>query len=141
MRTCYHCGLDLPISEFNKKGNGHQPNCRPCQSIIKKAWYKENGDRERANIYARREIKRGEARSFIWSYLKEHPCVDCGEGDPIVLEFDHVSGDKVNDVSEMVHRGNSIAKISLEINKCEVRCANCHKRVTAKRGDYWYTKM
>jgi hypothetical protein len=61
---------------------------------------------------------------------------DCGEKNPVVLEFDHIQ-DKKCDISRMLANGLSIKTIKAEISKCEVRCANCHRRKTAK--DYnWY---
>jgi hypothetical protein len=54
-----------------------------------------------------------------------------------VLEFDHVRGIKVLDVSVMVARGYRWRRIESEIAKCVVRCANCHRRRTViDRG--WY---
>ena len=41
-------------------------------------------------------------RKFVLEYLCNHPCVDCGEPDPIVLEFDHVRGTKSAEISAMV---------------------------------------
>ena len=73
-----------------------------------------------------------EARQQL-EYLKTHPCVDCGEHDPIVLEFDHVRGTKINCVSVGVKDSWSVEKLTEEINKCEVRCANCHKIMTDTR--------
>lgn len=52
-------------------------------------------------------------------------CVDCGNTDIRVLEFDHVRGVKVANVSRMVLDA-SLDKIMAEIAKCEVRCRNCH---------------
>ena len=70
---------------------------------------------------------------FVVEYLKHHPCVDCGESDPIVLDFDHIAEKKL-DVSRMIFSQNGIAAIKTEIAKCEVRCANCHRRITALRS-------
>jgi hypothetical protein len=63
---------------------------------------------------------------------RKHPCVDCGERDPVVLEFDHLR-DKVRNVSGMANACQPWAKIEAEIAKCEVVCANCHRRRTARR--------
>lgn len=70
---------------------------------------------------------------FIQAYLETHPCVDCGETNPIVMEFDHVTSDKQEDISRMVYSGRSLASIQAEVAKCEVRCANCHRIATHRR--------
>lgn len=70
------------------------------------------------------------AKQFVSTYLREHPCVDCGEIDPIVLEFDHVRGTKKFHISTGVLRGRGPKSLAEEIAKCEVRCANCHRRKT-----------
>jgi hypothetical protein len=67
---------------------------------------------------------------FVLDYLRTHPCVDCGESDPVVLEFDHVRGKKDGSISAMVSAGRPIAVIQAEIEKCDVRCANCHRETT-----------
>lgn len=74
---------------------------------------------------------------MVLAYLAAHPCVDCGESDPVVLEFDHVRGVKEFNISCAVQCGYGMHRINLEIAKCEIRCCNCHRRVTAKRGN-WY---
>jgi hypothetical protein len=76
-------------------------------------------------------------RSWLLAQLQLHGCIDCGEKDPVVLEFDHVRGQKTLAISELSKRGNSIAKLEIEISKCEVRCANCHRRKTVKQLG-WY---
>ena len=72
-------------------------------------------------------------RARVDEYLLTHPCVDCGVTDLVVLEFDHVRGVKVGDVSALVTSGYPWTKIEAEIAKCDVRCANCHRRVTVER--------
>ncbi|KKL20663.1 hypothetical protein LCGC14_2453200 [marine sediment metagenome] len=59
-------------------------------------------------------------------------CVDCGyDGHTAALDFDHVRGEKIKDVSRMVT--GSREKLMAEIAKCEVRCANCHRIKTHDR--------
>jgi hypothetical protein len=69
---------------------------------------------------------------WVYDYLRDHPCVDCGEADPLLLEFDHV-GDKRGGVMDLAWGEYSIESIEAEIAKCEVRCCNCHRRKTAER--------
>lgn len=76
---------------------------------------------------------RDERRQYVRDYLESHPCVDCGETDPIVLEFDHVRGDKSANVSRIANNTCSVERLQAEIDKCEVRCANCHRRATYAR--------
>ena len=78
-------------------------------------------------------------REYIRQYLKRHPCVDCGEADSIVLEFDHVVGLKRKEVSILVSEGARLRALADEVAKCVVRCANCHRRRTATSRGYWRT--
>lgn len=79
----------------------------------------------------RRYRKRNE--KLVDAYVASHPCVDCGESDIRVLEFDHVRSTKRGDVSLMVGRGSPWGRIETEIAKCDVRCANCHRRKTVEQ--------
>jgi len=97
----------------------------------KRSWYAANRGEliERARV--RRDRVENENRIRMWQYLAYHSCVDCGESDPVVLEFDHIR-DKRRNVSEMVSSAFAWSTIELEIAKCEVRCVNCHLRKTAR---------
>ena len=68
---------------------------------------------------------------YLIEYSWPHPYSDCGETDPIVLEFDHLR-DKRFEISAALH-GRNWEAILDEITKCEVVCANCHRRRTAHR--------
>lgn len=96
---------------------------------------KQHYERNKALYIARASARKTQVvialNAQLSEYFAAHPCVDCGEHDPVVLEFDHVS-DKNADISNMVCKGYSWQSILEEISKCEVRCANCHRRVTAK---------
>lgn len=72
----------------------------------------------------------------LLDYLKLHPCVDCGESDPLVLTFDHV-GDKDRGISTMIYNhGCCWDTIISEISKCQVCCANCHSKRTAVQQNW-----
>jgi hypothetical protein len=66
---------------------------------------------------------------FLLEYLLEHPCVACGESDPVVLDFHHV-GEKIAGVVQLAGRECAIAVLEKEISACQVQCANCHRRHT-----------
>ena len=75
---------------------------------------------------------------LVWTYFKSHPCADCGEKDPVVLQFDHRDAqDKKFNISTMLSKEKTWEFLLEEINKCNVRCANCHIRKTAKQLN-WY---
>jgi hypothetical protein len=90
------------------------------------------------NVYERKKKVIQDSKEYVWNFLSTHPCVDCGESDPMVLEFDHISGSKKSNISVMAGQGYSLTAIQREIEKCVVRCANCHRRKTSKeRG--WFS--
>ena len=130
-KRCGACKRTLPCDSFQKnrrRSDGLQSACRACKAKRDRDWYERRGHTQRARnrSYIARNAR------HVWAYLLDHPCVDCGEANPVVLEFDHVRGEKVNAVSNMVRRQFSLAAIDAEIAKCEVRCANCHKIRTAE---------
>jgi len=95
---------------------------------------------------ARRKFKVKEAqtaairrkRIFVWEYLLQHPCVDCGESDPVVLDFDHIdASSKSENICRIVTSGRSLKTLTQEIEKCEIRCSNCHRRRTASQFGYY----
>lgn len=141
MKTCSKCGSMKDESEYSwsLKGVKMHSVCKPCRAAERLDYYQRNKEKELKYKYGRQSDKREEARHFVFSYLGSHPCVDCGESDPMVLTFDHVHGNKKMNVSQMVNQGYSIDAIKSEIDKCVVRCANCHMRVEKiRRGTVYF---
>jgi hypothetical protein len=58
------------------------------------------GQLEETKPAARRKQVRAK---YVADYLSSHPCLDCGEHDPVVLDFDHVHGKKECDVNALVY--------------------------------------
>lgn len=128
MKRCSACHIELEEAEFNWKikGKKRQDKCKKCSRAYSAQYYQKNRVRHIQATTENNRTYREQRRKYLLSYLSSHPCVDCGETDPVVLEFDHVRGEKKFDVSQYVTRGN--LDINIEISKCEVRCANCHRR-------------
>lgn len=113
------------------------PRCKSCENARQKKWRQKNLYRfNKKSKTLRKEYKR-KRMLFVLKYLQTHPCVDCGETDLVCLDFDHVKGRKIDHISGMISNGCSEEKILKEISKCEVRCANCHRRKTAKERDFY----
>ena len=136
-RTCTKCFLLKPIEEFPWKyeslGKRHSV-CKECTAKRSNAWYQDNKASHIQNVMANKIADRERARRFVAAYLSTHPCVSCGESDPVVLEFDHIKG-KNAAIARLVADGATIERLQSEIDLCQVLCRNCHARKTAtERG-------
>ena len=140
MKSCSACKKRLPKAEFYKnraRRDGLQNVCKDCQKEKGIRHYRENTAETKEKIYARRDGRKKENRSYVLAHLLDHPCVDCGESNPLVLHFDHVRDSKWMEVSKMVFRGYTLRALKREMDKCEVRCANCHSIRTQQDSNSW----
>ena len=134
-RRCGRCGTTKPEDDFawrrlEKKQRDNY--CRSCRAAYKREHYARNRQRYIDNAAARRRRMLDERMRFLIDYLRRNPCADCGETDIVVLEFDH-RGDKEFDIAQGI-RSRNWDSVLAEIAKCDVVCANCHRRRTAKRA-------
>lgn len=103
-----------------------QACCAECNREKFKKYYKNNKDKHIKKVKEVREKYRSKVDLLIKQFLQANPCIDCGNNDIRVLEFDHI-GEKSFGLASVKRRGFSLKKIKEEIDKCEVRCANCHR--------------
>jgi ferredoxin len=90
---CGRCEREKPLGEFawRRKAKGQKDNyCRPCRAAYKREHYLANRDRYIQQAMARKRAMWAERVEYLVAYLRDNPCVDCGECDPVVLEFDHL---------------------------------------------------
>lgn len=142
-KVCSRCKETKKVGNFNKhptRKDGLQSNCKACNKAYSKAYYADNREEQRNRLFEINLKARIRNREFILSYLKKHPCAVCGETDPVVLEFDHIRDSKSLCVSRACHRMWGIPRLRKEVEKCQVLCANCHKRKTAKEQG-WYRNI
>lgn len=143
MKTCVLCKIEQPLGNFNKRAlskDGLQTVCRKCNRARSKQYYLNNHDKHRKAVQENNKAYKKRNRDFLVEYLGNHPCVDCGNTDIRVLEFDHLPGtEKINGVARVASSGASLNTLQKEVEKCEVRCRNCHMIKTYERiGGSWH---
>lgn len=137
--SCGTCKHSKPIAEFNFRNRAlgvRHSTCKECQKTFKRAFYERNLESYKKKSAAQKYDAIRQNRERVLAYLLSHPCVDCGEADPIVLQFDHIEK-KHKAISQLIIDGASWERIESEIAKCQVRCANCHRKKTA-REQPWF---
>lgn len=132
-KRCGKCHRRKPLDKFYRhrgSKDGLQSYCNSCNAAWIRFYWRNNKNQHRATKRAQKDF----VNQKILDYLLTHPCIDCGEKDPIVLDFDHVRGKKTLAISTMVAKGFAWPPIEEEIKKCDSRCANCHRRKTAREN-------
>lgn len=138
-KRCSRCHVDKPLHEFafsDRNRRTRQSFCRSCHALYRREHYARNRGDYIAWAERQGERKYRHHAAMIDQYLREHPCIDCGETDIVLLEFDHVDETtKAMDLSRMLTCRNW-RTIADEIAKCDIRCVNCHRRRTAERFNW-----
>ena len=143
-KVCSRCKCSLPLDSFHfsqRVEGKRNSECKECRKGLTYRYYQENKGKIVAQQITTNRNRLIRNRLFILEYLKCHPCIDCGESDVRVLEFDHRDPDsKRSTIVRLVAGKYSIKTIALEIAKCDVRCANCHRRCTVERLGWYRSK-
>lgn len=139
MKICTRCGHPKSPGQFAKRSasrDGLASWCKECYAEhAREKFQNDSSERERKRRNCVKQAER--AREAILGYLHSHPCVDCGTTDVRVLEFDH--RDETLKEFNISHKfwALSVKKLMAEIEKCDVRCANCHRIRTAEQFGTW----
>ena len=134
MPTCTVCGQHKEAEAFafkNKASGRRHQKCKPCMAAYGREHYARNREAYIVRNVAKMRERRRALKQRVWHILVQQACVDCGERDPLVLDFDHVDAAKKRaDIYSLVRSGYAWQTVAEEIAKCAVRCANCHRRRT-----------
>jgi hypothetical protein len=145
MEICTKCKISKPESEYfvknRKKGRLHT-QYKTCYRNHRKTYYKQHYIKYKEEYLTRakkrREMLKREFRDNMLAYLSDKSCVECFEADIRVLEFNHLDpSQKTFTISQAVKLGYRWSDVLNEISKCEILCANCHKKHTANQFG-WY---
>jgi hypothetical protein len=109
---------------------GKDSFCKPCRQAYKQEHYANNKQAYLDNRTQQREKIQQAIRE-----AKNVPCADCGVRYPYyVMDFDHRDpSEKLFDISKCDRLGG-FRQLEIEIAKCDVVCANCHRERTHKQG-------
>lgn len=84
-------------------------------------------------LSGKRPKRRGTHLDLLTRLKAMRGCVVCGLRDPVCLHFHHWDrAGKTTKVATLVNR--PLGVIARELARCEVRCANCHRRLHARKG-------
>lgn len=109
--------------------NDYDKWCKNCHVVSARKRRKRSDYKDYYKAWVAKKLK------IIAEYLLTHPCVDCGEKDIRVLQFDHVRGEKLRTIASMLRDHYALELILKEIAKCDIRCANCHQRKTLNNNN------
>ncbi|OGM15427.1 hypothetical protein A2V56_02840 [Candidatus Woesebacteria bacterium RBG_19FT_COMBO_42_9] len=133
MKRCSKCEMQKVYRDFYRRKRGERAGqyyekCKDCMKARGRNYYHLNRNRQLHLALIRRRKYLSKAKEYI-ARLKDRPCQDCGKRYPsFVMDFDHRLGEKkFLDVTRMVLGGWALEKIKIEIQKCDIVCANCHR--------------
>jgi 5-methylcytosine-specific restriction endonuclease McrA len=127
LNTCSKCSEILPEEAFpwRTRGKRRHTQCSKCFKGYSADHYRRNKLQAIARASKRNPKARKDGMRLIFDYLLTHPCVKCGQSNPLALEFDHRDPKtKTHCVVAMYRYGEDA--IMSEIAKCDVLCGSCH---------------
>ena len=113
------------------KKDGLNSFCRDCNKAYLKKHYRDN-----KQYYLNKNKKRKlEIRLLIDDIKDKSSCQQCEESHPAALDFHHRDmAEKDMEVSRLSNSGWSKERILKEIQKCDILCANCHRKLHYREG-------
>lgn len=96
------------------------------RQVIRDAYY--------ANPKGRHAQIKARSRELLdWVASLKIRCSRCPESDPVCLDFHHRDpSDKDIAITRAARNGWSKERLAAEIDKCDVLCANCHRKEHAR---------
>jgi hypothetical protein len=99
--------------------------CRTCH----KSFVKKYSVEKRKEITAKDKQLRRERKAWSDAYKFRMGCARCPENDPVCLEFHHRDPmTKLFNITHGVYSAMRIDRLEEEAAKCDVLCANCHRK-------------
>jgi len=142
-RSKTQCPQGHPYDEANTRYSRDGRICRQCKrdeekrrlltpegkakAAARQAHWRET---HREQDKARHRDRRERARKWIQTQPQRVACVRCGEAHPACLDFHHTDpNEKEFQIGQGMLSERAKSSIVREIAKCDVLCANCHRKL------------
>lgn len=140
-KLCRNCGVEFTMKPKARIQHFCNNNCRLIH------WVKNNREKLNNNVREYRKKRyevegqwRNEGPKAVaakqWmNEIKSKPCCDCGGTFEVCcMDFDHKENtEKSYNIGSMFAHHYSRELIEIELAKCDLVCANCHRIRTRKR--------
>ena len=140
LKQCSTCREERPLRMFPMTRQRPFRRTNKCRACTESGATRNNPRKPESS--ENRKSRIAMKKKVFLLYFKTHPCVDCGETNPVVLDFDHRDpDDKEFTISQGLGHSFSLHRLMVEIEKCDVRCANCHRKRTAKQAGWNWAQI
>lgn len=138
-KKCCNCKQILDLKNFHKdktRIDGFNPRCKQCiKKVSHDSYFKHWTERNQELAQRRKDLSKR-----FKDYKRTLRCQSCGKTG-LCLSFHHKNPkEKSHTVTYMVTHIFSWQHILDEINKCDVLCTNCHRKLHKnddKGAKYW----
>ena len=124
-----HCTRNADSAGSTPAGSSMQHDRRRYD----RQWYAKRKAEDPNFIKRRRElVKAHQQRLLEWvrQYKAKRGCKYCPECEPVCLDFHHRNpAKKLIDIAQAVFRCWAKSRLLAEMRKCDVVCANCHRKI------------
>lgn len=139
-RRCSRCKTEQNIDAFLVVRGYRVSPCRECRTKLAGIWRKKHQVRlaaKRVVWYAKHKgeqkkrvsVRVSQSYVRLQSYKVERGC-PCGERHPACLDFHHRDPkSKEFYITIAAKRGWAWSRIAAEVEKCDVLCSNCHRKL------------
>lgn len=119
----YKCRICRECSRIRVRRKREKPDFKATEAAKTKRWRVAHPEEYREQYQTTHEKKKQ-----ILLDARASGCIKCGEKHPACLDFHHRDGlaNKLGDIATMRRFG--MKRLRAEIAKCDVLCANCHRK-------------
>ena len=122
-RKGYLCRECKECSKLRMRRKREKPDFLEREAAAMRQWRAANPERDRQNWIANRRAKKE------WLDSLKVKCGKCGETHVACLEFHHRNPAEKDFLLSVGVAKYTLARLQAEVDKCDVICANCHRKL------------